>query len=59
MDRVQSHLTETCDEDLPHLITHVRTCPGTEDDSAAFTMRLLTTWLIVDSTKPVLIRSPL
>ncbi len=31
----KAHLTETCDEDLPHLITHVRTCPGTEDDATA------------------------
>lgn len=31
----KAHLTETCDEDLPHLITHVRTCPGTEDDGTA------------------------
>jgi transposase len=31
----KAHLTETCDEELPHLITHVRTCPGTEDDGAA------------------------
>lgn len=31
----KAHLTETCDEDLPHLITHVRTCPATEDDSTA------------------------
>ncbi len=31
----KAHLTETCDEDLPHLIIHVRTCPGTEDDSTA------------------------
>ncbi len=26
------HLTETCDEDLPHLITHVATVPGTTND---------------------------
>jgi transposase len=26
------HLTETCDEDLPHLITHVETSVATEQD---------------------------
>jgi len=26
------NLTETCDEDLPHLITHVATVPGTTND---------------------------
>ncbi len=31
----KAHLTETCDEELPHLITHVRTTPATEDDSTA------------------------
>jgi transposase len=31
----KAHLTETCDDELPHLITHVRTTPATEDDSAA------------------------
>jgi transposase len=29
------HLTETCDEDLPHLITHVETSVGTEQDIKA------------------------
>jgi transposase len=29
------HLTETCDEDLPHLITHVETSAGTEQDIKA------------------------
>jgi transposase len=29
------HLTETCDPDAPHLITHVETAPATEGDSAA------------------------
>ena len=28
------HLTETCDEDLPHLITHVETTPATTYDGA-------------------------
>src|SRR5512135_748518 len=28
------HLTETCDEELPHLITHVETTPATTDDGA-------------------------
>jgi transposase len=27
------HLTETCDAALPHLITHVQTTPGTQQDS--------------------------
>ena len=27
------HLTETCGEEAPHLITHVRTTPGTQQDS--------------------------
>lgn len=27
------HLTETCDEETPHLITHVETTPGTQQDS--------------------------
>lgn len=27
------HLTETCDEGVPHLITHVQTAPGTQQDS--------------------------
>jgi len=27
------HLTETCDPDAPHLITHVETTPATEQDS--------------------------
>ena len=27
------HLTETCDEEAPHLITHVQTTPGTQQDS--------------------------
>ena len=26
------HLTETCDADVPHLITHVETTPGTQQD---------------------------
>lgn len=26
------HLTETCDHDTPHLITHVQTTPGTQQD---------------------------
>jgi transposase len=26
------HLTETCDEDMAHLITHVMTCPAMEQD---------------------------
>src|SRR5262245_32062984 len=26
------HLTETCDQDTPHLITHVATTPATSDD---------------------------
>ena len=26
------HLTETCDEEAPHLITHVQTTPGTQQD---------------------------
>jgi transposase len=29
------HLTETCDDDLPHLIVHVETSPATEDDGTA------------------------
>ncbi len=29
------HLTETCDEVSPHLITHVETAPATEGDSSA------------------------
>ena len=29
------HLTETCDEELPHLITHVETTPATTYDGAA------------------------
>lgn len=29
------HLTETCDQDTPNLITHVETTPGTDDDSTA------------------------
>ena len=29
------HLTETCDEGFPHLITHVETAPATESDSCA------------------------
>jgi transposase len=29
------HLTETCDEASPHLITHVETAPATEGDSCA------------------------
>jgi|SRR5579862_4326897 len=27
------HLTETCEEETPHLITHVQTTPGTKQDS--------------------------
>jgi Transposase DDE domain len=29
------HITETCEEDLPHLITHVATTPGPTADGAA------------------------
>lgn len=29
------HLTETCEQDAPHLITHVETAPATEGDSNA------------------------
>jgi transposase len=29
------HLTETCDPDGPHLITHVETSPATDDDGTA------------------------
>ena len=29
------HLTETCEDDLPHLITHVETTPGPTADGAA------------------------
>ena len=29
------HLTETCDDDLPHLITHVETTPGPTADGVA------------------------
>lgn len=29
------HLTETCDEDAAHLITHVQTCPAMEPDMAS------------------------
>jgi transposase len=29
------HLTETCDDELPHLITHVQTTPSTQADSDA------------------------
>jgi len=28
------HLTETCDEEQPHLITHVETTPATTNDGA-------------------------
>lgn len=31
----KTHLTETCDDDAPHLITHVETTLATESDSAA------------------------
>ncbi len=31
----KAHLTETCDEDLPHLITHVQTTVATTPDYAA------------------------
>ena len=31
----KAHLSETCDEDYPCLITHVETTPATEDDGAA------------------------
>ena len=31
----KAHLTETCDDDLPHLIIHVETSPATEDDGTA------------------------
>lgn len=30
----KAHLTETCDDDLPHLITHVETTPATTYDGA-------------------------
>ncbi len=26
------HVTETCDEDAAHLVTHVRACPAMEQD---------------------------
>jgi transposase len=29
----KAHITETCDPELPHLITHVATTPGTTQDS--------------------------
>jgi transposase len=29
------HLTETCEDDLPHLITHIETAPGPTADGAA------------------------
>ena len=29
------HLTETCDEDTPHLITHATTCPAMQPDMAS------------------------
>lgn len=29
----KTHLTESCDEDNPHLITHVETIPATTQDS--------------------------
>lgn len=28
----KAHLTETCEDDLPHLITHVETTPATTQD---------------------------
>ena len=31
----KAHLTETCDEDRPHLITHVETTPATTQDEQA------------------------
>lgn len=31
------HLTECCDDDLPHLITHVETVPATQQDHHALT----------------------
>jgi transposase len=31
----KAHLTEVCDPDRPHLLTHVETTPATEDDSVA------------------------
>jgi transposase len=31
----KAHLTETCDDDLPHLIIHVETSPASEDDGTA------------------------
>jgi transposase len=29
------HMTETCDEDAAHLITHVMTCPAMQPDMAS------------------------
>ena len=29
------HLTETCDEDTPHLVTHATTCPAMQPDMAS------------------------
>jgi transposase len=29
------HVTETCDEDAPHLVTHVMTCPAMQPDMAS------------------------
>jgi transposase len=34
---VKSHLTESCDEDLPHLVTDAHTTPSTEPDVSATT----------------------
>jgi transposase len=31
----KAHLTEVCDPDRPHLLTHVETAPATEDDAVA------------------------
>jgi transposase len=31
----QVHVTETCDEDAAHLITHVKTCPAMQPDMAS------------------------
>jgi transposase len=31
----KAHLTETCEQETPHLITHVETTPATEGDSSA------------------------
>lgn len=33
----KAHVTETCDEDATHLITHVLTCPAMQPDMASTT----------------------